>query len=126
MVLVGVDYGRARTGMAAFLEGVVIPIEPVHGGWKSIEERLGALRSDWGDITVVLGLPLGASGQETLLSKEVELLAERLSGRGYDVVLQRETGSTLEALETCPGIRRRGSVDSNAACIILKRYLNEP
>lgn len=126
MVLVGVDYGRVRTGIAVFLEGVVLPQEPVRGGWKSIEERLGALRETWDDITVVLGLPLGASRQETLLSKEVEALAERLRSRGYVVALQRETGTTLEAIDSCPGIRRRGSVDSVSACLILKRYLNEP
>lgn len=126
MVYVGLDYGRVRTGLAVLLEGVVLPLDPVKGGWKHIEERLGALPAEWGDITFVLGLPLGASGQETLLSKEVEQLAARLLGRGYAVVLQRETGTTLEALEACPGIRRRGSVDSAAACLILKRYLCEP
>lgn len=126
MVLVGVDYGRARSGIAIRLEGVVLPQEPVTGGWKRIEERLGVLRDSWGDITVVLGLPLGASGQETELSREVESFAERLECGGYVVVLQRETGTTLEAFETCTGIRRRGSVDSSAACMILKRYLNEP
>lgn len=126
MVHVGLDYGRVRTGVAVVLEGVVIPLEPVKGGWKGIEERLGAISSEWGDITVVLGLPLGASGQETLLSAEVMRLASRLEGRGYAVVLQRETGTTLEALEACPGIRGRGSVDSAAACMILKRYILEP
>lgn len=126
MVHVGVDYGRARTGLAIILEGVVIPLEPVRGGWKRIEERLRAISSEWGDITVVLGLPLGASGQETLLSKEVRQLAARLEGGGCVVVLQRETGTTLEALEACPGIRGRGSLDSAAACLILKRYIHEP
>jgi putative Holliday junction resolvase len=126
MVFVGMDYGRARTGIAIILEGVVLPQDPVRGGWKSIEERLDALSERWGDITVVLGLPLGASGQVTQLSTEVTALAERLRKRGLKVVLQRETGTTLEALETCPELRRIGSVDSMAACLILKRYLLEP
>ncbi len=126
MVFVGVDYGRARTGMAAFLEGVVLPLEPVFGGWAAIEKRLSDLRGKWGDITVILGLPLGASGQATSLSGEVESLADRLSGKGYVVVLQRETGTTLEALESYPDIPRKGPLDSAAACLILKRHLREP
>lgn len=126
MVLVGLDYGRKRTGMAARLQGVVLPLDPVRGSWERIEERLGALSAAWGDITVVLGLPLTASGRETHLSKEVSALAERLRGRGYAVVLQKEAGTTREALETCPETGKGGGLDSTAACLILKRYLKEP
>ncbi|MFO8183443.1 MAG: RuvX/YqgF family protein [Candidatus Aegiribacteria sp.] len=128
MAEIGVDYGKARTGFALHMSGVVLPLEPMlNTTWEGIRERLESIHGESGRGTVVLGLPLSASGRPTQLSREVEGLAEFLRERGFSVDLVVETGSTAEAgRNTATGDRRDGRLDSMAAMIILKRYLGIP
>jgi putative Holliday junction resolvase len=126
MLHIGVDYGRRRTGLAMERQGVVLPLEPVLSStWGKIAGRLSDLREEQGELLVVLGLPLTASGRGTELSTEAEALAAFLIGRGFTVELQRETSSTLEADELRKG-SRDGRTDSVAAALILKRFLGLP
>lgn len=128
MAEIGVDYGRARTGFAVHLSGVVLPLDPMlNTTWERIRKRLESIQDENGRGTVVLGLPLSASGRPTLLSREVEVLAEFLREKGFNVELVVETGSTAEAGSHSAGVGRRdGRLDSMAAMIILKRYLGMP
>lgn len=128
MAEIGVDYGRARTGFAVHLSGVVLPLDPMlNTTWEGIRKRLESIQGDSGRGPVALGLPLSASGRPTLLSREVEKLAEYLRERGFTVELVVETGTTAEAGRyTAEGGRRDGRLDSGAAMIILKRYLGIP
>ncbi len=122
-----VDYGRIRTGFAAFISGVVLPLEPLTDtSWSAIRERLAGIFRDHGPGRVVLGLPLSASGGETELSCEVRELAAWLTDSGYDVHTVNEVRSTAEALESRPSGKRDGKTDSIAAAILLRRFLNLP
>ena len=124
MVLLGIDYGRKRTGMAVYIHGIVLPSEPVSGGWESIIERIERCSELYGDVSVVIGLPLSALGKPTELSKEVEDLAVKIREYGYTVELVNEARSSGEAIRLMGKKDRNGHVDSVAACEILKRYLN--
>jgi len=124
MVAVGIDYGRKRTGIAVFVQGAVIPSEPVKGGWDSILGRMTELSEMYGEFTVVIGLPLSALGKPTELSREVEELARRIRDTGYAVETVNEVRSSLEAVNLLGKKDRKGRVDSVAACEILKRYLH--
>ncbi len=124
MVLLGVDYGRRRTGMAVCVAGMVLPSEPVLGTWMDILDRLDELRNRYGEVEVVLGHPLSALGKPTELSAEVEVLAERIRERGFKLSLVNEARSSREAVRLTGRKDRKGHVDSLAACEILKRYLN--
>ncbi len=128
MTYIGVDYGRGRTGFAASRSGVVLPLDPLlNTTWEGILKRLRDIQEMSGDGTVVLGLPLSASGRSTDLSREVEELARFLQGKGFAVELVSETGSSIEAGETMGRTGgRNGRDDSLAAMIILKRYLGLP
>ena len=128
MTHVGIDYGRKRTGFAMEVSGTVIPLEPLDGTtWNGILSRLEDIRGERGAISVVLGLPLSASGRPTELSREVEELADYLSAGGFPVETVDETGSTEEAVRVgIPPRKRDGRSDSLAAMIILKRYLAIP
>jgi putative Holliday junction resolvase len=122
-----VDYGRIRTGFAAFISGVVLPLEPLTDtSWSAIRERLAGIFNDHGPGRVVLGLPLNASGGDTELSLEVRKLAAWLKGRGYDVHTVNEVRSTVEALQSRPSAKRDGTTDSIAATVLLRRFLNLP
>jgi putative Holliday junction resolvase len=119
-----VDYGRARTGLAVLIAGVVLPLDPLlDGRWSALLGRLRALADEHGSGTVVLGLPLSASGKPTELSVEVEALASWLRAEGLVVVLETETGTTVEAIQHGMRDRRDGRLDSVAASVLLERYL---
>lgn len=128
MIHVGVDYGRRRTGFAVCISGVVMPREPLlDSSWDGIARRLLSMEGEGGPVTVVLGLPLSASGRPTELSLEVEGLAEHLRERGFEVRTVSEVRSSIEVPDMPERAgRRNGSLDSLAAMVILKRYLGLP
>ncbi len=123
MVLIGVDYGRKKTGFAVFREGLVLPLDAVFGTWSKIRGKLEELTGGEDDCKVVLGLPLSSTGKPTELSLEVEKLSEWLIESGYSVELINEVGSSAAAVLLLGKKDRKGQVDSLAACEILKRYL---
>ncbi|PIE51195.1 hypothetical protein CSA37_13075 [Candidatus Fermentibacteria bacterium] len=123
MTLIGIDYGRKRTGMAVYLSGIVLPLDPVLGSRELILKRLSELQERYEAIELVLGLPLTALGKHTELSREVESFAAILDENGYTVHFERETGSSKEAARLVGRKDRKGRADSVAACEILKRYL---
>lgn len=125
MVVVGIDYGRKRTGVAVFIDGIILPAEPVMGGWKEIQTRIEDLSVRYGGFKVVLGLPLSALGKATELSREVEQFAERLRKNGYTVETVDEVRTSIEAADLLGMKDRKGRVDSLAACEILKRHLGK-
>ncbi len=124
MVLVGLDYGRKRTGLAVFVEGMVLPREFIKGTWTNIITRLESMQQEFEKIEIVLGLPLSALGKSTELSLEVELFAEKLKSIGFCVHLVNENRSSIVAKQLIGKKDRKGRIDSVAACEILKRYLN--
>ncbi len=127
MTAVGVDYGTSRTGLAILIRDTILPLEPLTATtWNGIASRLEELSIEHGELTVILGLPLTSSGKPTELSSEVEALASFLGGKGFEVTLQRETGSSLEIHPLGYSGARDGRSDSMAAMVILRRYLGQP
>lgn len=124
MIVVGIDYGRKKTGFAVYRAGLVLPSEPVFGTWGKIMKRLAELEEIYEDMEVVMGHPLSAAGKPTELSAEVEKFADMLREAGYTVKLINETGTSAAAVRLAGKKDRKGRVDSLAACEILKRYLN--
>lgn len=112
-----------------------MPQEPLlDSTWDGITRRLRDMVREDGPVTVVLGLPLTASGRHTELSREVEDLARHLEERGFRVELVNEVRSSMEASGPSAGSstpeagdrERNGRLDSVAAMVILKRYLGLP
>lgn len=121
---VGIDYGERRVGLAICISGVVVPQQPlIDTDWEGIARRLSEIEEGYGSGRVVIGMPLAASGNRIPLCEEVERLAAFLRDRGFEVRLQRETGTTKEARLFRDSSRRDGKTDSLAAAIVLKRYL---
>lgn len=123
MVVIGLDYGRKRTGVAVYVHGVVLPAEPILGGWNEILQRTAVLSERYGRVKFILGLPLSAMGKPTELSAEVQELAERIRDSGYTVETVNEVRSSEEAALLLGKSDRKGHIDSVAACEILKRHL---
>lgn len=83
-----------------------------------------------GVTTLVIGLPLTSSGEETTMSDKVRKFSRKLQnflkreGVSVEVIFQNEYLSTEEAVQLCREIGKDGEkVDDVAAALILRDYL---
>ena len=134
MVILSVDYGDVRTGIAV-CDKFGMLASPV----KVIVERdSGALADEITEIAtekkaekIVLGLPKNMDGSEGESAQNARAFAENLSNEtGIECVMQDERGTTITAhnfLNTTNtrGKKRKNVVDEVAATIILQDYLDK-
>ncbi|BAV91578.1 Holliday junction resolvase RuvX [Candidatus Desulfovibrio trichonymphae] len=135
MKYVGVDYGLARTGLAVSdPEGrLAFPLATLRLqdflNRKALLAELAARVAHEGAGTVVVGLPVHEDGRESLITRQVRNVTERLKRRVYlPFFFMAETLSSVEALDDLreAGIaskRRRDVIDQQAAVRILASFL---
>ncbi|GAB4400722.1 MAG: Holliday junction resolvase RuvX [Anaerolineales bacterium] len=133
MIVMGLDVGRRRIGVAAsdptgFLASGVRVIQRV-----SLQKDVEAVRSlaeSLGAEQIVVGHPLSMSGEVGPQAEETERFVEALRACvSVPVVLWDERLSTLEADRRMQeagvsGRKRRQRVDVAAAILILQSYLD--
>lgn len=134
MKLMGIDYGRRRIGIAVTdTTGTCIR------GCDTIDRKkctdsVEAVRrvvvaEEPGSL--VIGLPLGARDQETLLSREIRDFAHQMRAcTGLEIHLVDESFTSQLAKEMIrfrkkKERRRKENVDRIAACLILDAYQKE-
>ena len=131
--LLGIDYGRARIGIAVCDE-LHISIKPI--GFVAREsDRQAAhivkqLAADERVEGIVFGLPLHSHGDEGESVKWVRAFMAELKSSGLEAmpmyeVDERYTSEEAEAFLKDQGEwpAEPGVIDARAACIILKRYI---
>lgn len=124
----GIDYGHVRLGLALAnsetrlarpLQTLEKLADPLPDLKKIIEaESIG---------TIVVGLPRGLDGQDTIQTEVARNFAAKLEPLGLTVELQDEAGTTEQAKERfrqATGEKRQADIDSEAASIILQDYLD--
>lgn len=128
----GVDYGSKRIGLAHADElQVAVPLEAA--AQNTQEERLDYMR----DIIekkkvrqIVLGYPLRGDGSAGQMAREVEDFRDLLQERfGLPITLVDEHSTSSEAgqhwsLRKSRKRRKSGQLDSAAATLILRDYLD--
>ena len=132
MVILSVDYGRVRTGVAVCDKNEVLAspagvIKETHQ--EVLAQKIAGLCRQYGAEQIVLGLPRNMDGTEGESAQNVRafaLLLEQASG--LSVTLQDERGTTITAHgylnnTNTRGKKRKEVVDSVAAVIILEDYL---
>jgi putative holliday junction resolvase len=130
-VLIGLDYGERRVGIAASDASGRLALAVgthVEGRDGSLLVRLRALVQERGAAGVVVGLPVTEDGRETRMATRARRFARRLEEElGLPVVLLDERYSSREAARWI-GLRgrpaRRGEIDAVAAQIILQDHLD--
>ena len=131
MVIIGIDFGYARTGIAACdaLEMLASPVETINESYMpKVAKRISEIYAARGAELAVVWLPLnmdGTCGEHGEASKE---LAELLAGLGLNVTLFDERLTTVEAYGLLTeastfGKKRRAAVDKLSAVIILEDYI---
>lgn len=131
--IVGVDYGRARVGLA-LSDPLGMFAQPV-GTFSPADaiEQIERIRVREGLLLVVLGWPIGLDGSTGSATDDVEAYEKRLktSFPGLEIVRWDERLSSREAgrVVADSGIKRsrrrqKGDIDTVAAAIILQSYLD--
>jgi putative Holliday junction resolvase len=121
-----IDVGLKRIGTAISLGGeVVLPQAPILRQNRNQAARdLKAFIHEWGIEVLVVGLPVGGSGEEEMKRRITHFVS--LLDIDCQIIYQDEYGSSLEANERFCGRSKKqkdGKSDSIAASIILERYL---
>lgn len=129
----GIDYGKARIGIAfSDLSGTIASAHSViKGQGEKDVENLSNLAKSMDVKYIVIGLPLNADGTESEMSKFVQDFGRKLSEKsGLQVFYQDERYTSFEAEEYLKeaGIKwekRKELLDKVSAQIILQNYLDE-
>ncbi len=135
MRVIGIDYGTARTGIAisdptgtfaqpsGFIQCRDISIEELA---CQIEKKIKEVKAE----KIVIGLPKHMSGDEGTHAAKVRELAallEKKTGIKPNLLDERLTSVSAEKLLIEGDVsreKRKGKIDSVAACIILQNFLD--
>lgn len=133
MIIISVDLGKARTGLAisdktGFLASPLDMIEEKSPS-KILEKVAKAVTDNKAEL-VVVGLPKnmdGTEGDSARNAREFALSLTQLTG--IQTVMQDERGTTITAhgylsQRDVRGKKRKAQVDTVAAAIILQDYLD--
>jgi len=132
MRIIGIDYGRARIGIAqSDPMGILASPLPTIKAGKEHKESIEKILSNLEDPieAFVVGLPLHMSGRESEMSREVRKFAkllEEISGKKIYLVDERLTSTFVEKEMGRAGINRKKraqNVDALSAVVILQSYL---
>ena len=133
MVIMAVDLGKARTGIALCdkTELLASPLTQINEyNREKLLDKISDLAKEKRAELLVVGLPKNMDGSEGESAKNARTFADELAEKtGLPVDMQDERGTTitahnyLNATDT-RGKKRKSVVDALAATIILEDYLN--
>jgi putative holliday junction resolvase len=129
MRIIGIDYGRARIGVALGDTETKIASPwnvMVNESLEDTIERLRLLATQEKVELFVIGVPrpLGDQTRETDQAKEIRVFAEALRAAGLSVVEENETWTTALAATQAAEMGERKKRDDLAAAAILQTYLD--
>lgn len=133
MIILSVDYGRVRTGIAICdrREIIASPVTVITEVRQEIlAEKIAGIAAEKRAEQIVVGLPRNMDGSEGESAQNVRAFAGILKEKsGLEIVFRDERCTTVTAHEylnmtDTKGKKRKAVVDSVAAVIILEDYLN--
>ncbi|MFA5030736.1 MAG: Holliday junction resolvase RuvX [Patescibacteria group bacterium] len=123
--LVAFDWGKKRIGVCVSPDGrMSFPREHIEiSGEEEALVVVSRFIADEGIQTVVLGLPVSLSGEETRMAEWIRDIGARIEEKTHvQVVFEDERLSTQEAQKKRTSSQQK-SVDSLAAQVVLENYL---
>lgn len=132
MIIMSVDLGKARTGIAlsdsgesfAFPKTVITEYNT-----ERLIKKIAALADEYGAELIVVGLPKNMDGSSGSRAEECKEIAEKIGATsGKETVLWDERCTTVSAhtalnFTDTRGKKRKQVIDAVAAAIILEDYL---
>ncbi|MBO4366669.1 MAG: Holliday junction resolvase RuvX [Clostridia bacterium] len=133
MVILGIDFGDARVGIASSDENEILASARetlyVSGVNDAAKKTAEAFRK-YGAGKMVCGLPYNMNGSESFRAEKTRVFAEKVSAlTEAEIVFQDERLTTVEAYTymnagNMKSSKRRGVVDAMSAQILLQAYLD--
>jgi len=130
--ILAIDYGEKRIGLALSdpMQMFAKPYETIpNNGFDGIVSTLSGIIADKQVGIIIVGIPLSLEGYDTAKTKETREFHERLKElMPVQVIGVDERYTTSDANELLKEMgmnwkQARKVIDSMAACLILKRYL---
>lgn len=133
MIILAIDYGKARTGLAICdkTEMLASPLCVINE-WnrEALTDKIAKAALENKCELIVMGLPKNMDGSEGESAQNVRILAEEIKEKtGLNVDFRDERCTTVTAHTYLTdsnvfGKKRKSVVDSVAATIILQNYLD--
>ncbi len=133
MVIIGLDYGEQRIGMAVSdeLEIAAHPLPTVARDGSEMD-AIGKAVAERGATRIAVGLPIQMDGVEGIQARKVRAFVKDLQRRfpEVEVVTVDERLTTAQAQRALSAMgatarKRRENIDRMAAQIILQRHLDQ-
>ena len=133
MIILSVDYGRVRTGIAVCDKSEIIasPVTVIKEvRQEALAEKIAEIAKQKKAELIVMGLPRNMDGSEGESAENVRAFSEILKEKtSLEIILRDERCTTVTAYEylnitDTRGKKRKAVVDSVAATIILEDFLN--
>ena len=131
--VLGIDYGDSRIGLAMSdpLKIIASPFKTIRneGNEKCLQVFQSLIKEK--DVeAIVVGLPIGLKGQETVQTKKVRAFAKLLYALKLPIHLEDERLSSVSAEKSMiqQNIKtghNKGLIDQRAAAIILQQFLDK-
>ena len=134
MVIMSVDLGKARTGLALCdkTEFLASPYRVIfEKSPAKLPQRVADAAKEAGAELIVVGLPKNMDGSEGESAQNARAFAQQLGElTGLETVMQDERGTTITAHSflndtNTRGKKRKNVVDEVAATIILQDFLDK-
>ena len=131
--ILGIDFGDRRTGFSISddLGIIASPIGPYTAkGIREVVDYVQVLLQKYNVEKIILGLPINMDGTEGERAEKSRRLADILvKVTGLEVILKDERLTTVSALKvldeaSIKGDKRKNTVDTMSAQIILQTYLD--
>ena len=131
--ILGIDYGDSRIGLAMSdrLKIIASPFKTIRNeGNENFLQVFQSLIKEKDVETIVVGLPIGLKGQETVQTKKVREFANLLYALKLPIHLEDERLSSVSAEKSMiqQNIKtghNKGLIDQRAAAIILQQFLDK-
>lgn len=133
MIILGVDLGKARTGLAVCDKGEILasPLAVIqeHNRERLVEKIACAAQKSHAELLVV-GLPRnmdGSEGESAQNARELGKLLEEATGLAVEFCDERGTTITAHGYLNDTNVRgkkRKAVVDAVAATVILQNYID--
>ena len=134
MIILGVDLGKARTGLALCDKGELLasPLCVLHEhNRERLVEAIAAKAREAGAQLLAVGLPRnmdGTEGESAQNAREIGALLEGATGLPVEFVDERGTTITARGYlndTNTRGKKRKAVVDAVAATVILENFLEK-
>lgn len=134
MIIMSVDLGKARTGIAVCdkTEFLASPYKVIfEKSPQKLPEKVAEAAKETNAELIVVGLPKNMDGTEGESAQNARAFAQNLTEiTGIETVMQDERGTTITAHgflnnTNTRGKKRKNVVDEVAATIILQDYLDK-